>query len=61
MGRGNGFGMEAKTRATSAPLDPTAALLALLLQCPLHSCGDAEFRSIPKAIHFSGEMRSKLR
>ena len=51
---------EANSRANSSPLDPTSALLASLLKCPLHPCGDAEFRSTPEAIHFTGEVLGEL-
>ena len=47
---------EANTRANSAPLDPTAALLASLLKSPLHPCGDAEpinSPSHPGLVHHS--------
>ena len=53
-------GTEANSQANSAPLYPAAALLASLLKSPLHPCGDAKFRPMPEAIHFSGEMRGEL-
>ena len=51
---------EANSQANSSPMGSSAALLASLLQCPLHPCGDAEFRPTPEAIHLTGEVFGEL-
>ena len=41
----------------SAPLHPTATTPAVLLQLALHPWVDPQLCPLPKAIHFSGEVR----
>ena len=43
------------------PLHPISASNLLTVEFALEVRSDPQFSALPKAIHFSGEMRSKLR
>ena len=48
------------SRSHSAPLNPTTAALAVAFEFAPQSFGDAQIRSAPEAIHFTGEVGSDL-
>ena len=49
------------TRSHSAPLNPTAAALAVAFEFAPQSFGDAQIGSAPEAIHLAGEVGGELR
>ena len=49
------------SRSHSAPLNPTAAALAVAFEFAPQSFGDAQIGSTPEAIHLAGEVGGNLR